>query len=147
MIIDRELYEEVILDHNRHPFHYMEIPAAANRRGYGFNPLCGDEFTLHLTVAEGIIRQAGFEGVGCALSVASASLMTEAVEGRTVVAAEALWQRMTAFLHGEVQGHGLDRLEILAGVWEFPSRIKCANLAWHILRAALRQESHTVCTE
>lgn len=150
MNVDRELYEEVILDHNRNPFHYMEMPSVTTHKGYGFNPLCGDEFTLLLRVEEGIIREAGFAGVGCALSVASASLMTEALEGMAVPEAEALVRRMNGFLHGDhPEGEELPPpgLTILGGVLEHPDRIKCANLAWHVLRAALRNEDVTVCTE
>ncbi|MBF0284973.1 MAG: SUF system NifU family Fe-S cluster assembly protein [Magnetococcales bacterium] len=153
MTIDREFYEEVILDHNRHPYHYMEIPPGANHRGYGFNPVCGDEFTLHLEVASGVIRRAGFEGVGCALSVASASLMTEAAEGLSLDEAEGLIEQMGELFHGTGEGEaalppGIPlKLEILSGVRESPMRIKCANLAWHILHAALHSDPSTVCTE
>lgn len=147
MSIDRDFYEEEILDHNRHPYHYMEIPPGATHKGYGFNPLCGDEFTLHLEIDSGIIRQAGFEGVGCALSVASASLMTEAAEGLTTDEAERLFQRMNDLFHGIGEGVELGKLELLAGVREVPHRIKCANLAWHILHASIHSDPVPVCTE
>ncbi|MBF0311412.1 MAG: SUF system NifU family Fe-S cluster assembly protein [Magnetococcales bacterium] len=150
-MIDRELYEETLLDHNRHPYHYLRVPQGTNHTAYGFNPTCGDEFTLHLRVEEGVIRESGFEGVGCALSVASASMMAKALEGLTLEEAEALFRRMTAFLHGgeplPPEQPGLGSLALLGGVFDYPDRIKCANLAWHILHAALQQEQHTVCTE
>ncbi|MBF0145656.1 MAG: SUF system NifU family Fe-S cluster assembly protein [Magnetococcales bacterium] len=152
MKIDRELYEEMILDHNRRPVHYMQIPRDANHHACGFNPLCGDEFTIHLRIEDGVIREAGFEGVGCAVSVASTSMMIESLEGLHMDEAEARFRRMTAFLHGdsaisdeEIQNLG--KLQVLGGVLDFPDRIKCANLAWFILHAALKKDDNTVCTE
>lgn len=151
MKTDRDLYEETILDHNRHPFHYMQMPPDASHSAYGFNPLCGDEFTVSLRIEEGIIREAGFEGVGCAVSVASTSMMTQVLEGLSMTEAETMVQRMTTFLHGDPPQGGEERplgqLELLGGVLDYPDRIKCANLAWFILRAALQQDARTVCTE
>ncbi|MEO5341539.1 MAG: SUF system NifU family Fe-S cluster assembly protein [Magnetococcus sp. MYC-9] len=151
MRADRDLYEETILDHNRNPFHYMRMPENTSHRAYGFNPVCGDEFTLRLRIEEGIIREAGFEGVGCAVSVASTSMMTKILEGLSAREAEGMVQRMTSFLHGDpfsdAEERALGPLGLLGGVLDHPDRIKCANLAWFILRAALQQERGTVCTE
>ncbi|WP_130472115.1 Fe-S cluster assembly sulfur transfer protein SufU [Candidatus Magnetaquicoccus inordinatus] len=152
MKIDRDLYEDTILDHNRNPFHYMFLPQNSNHKAYGFNPLCGDEFTINLRIADGVIQEAGFEGVGCAISVASTSMMIEVLEGLNMMEATALAQRMMAFFHGEVtSSHDAElppgQLALLGGVFDHPERIKCANLAWFILHAALQKESNTVCTE
>ncbi|RMD79503.1 MAG: SUF system NifU family Fe-S cluster assembly protein [Gammaproteobacteria bacterium] len=148
----RELYQEVIFDHNRHPRNYGPLPGA-NREAQGHNPLCGDRITLRLLVdPEGVIREARFEGSGCAISTASASLMTEALKGRRVEEAEALFRRFHALVTGEAgegrgeEGPPLGKLEVLAGVRAFPSRVKCATLAWHTLEAALRGGG-TVTTE
>lgn len=152
MKADRELFEEMILDHNRNPFHYMQIPQNTNHKAYGFNPTCGDEFTIHLHTEDGVIKSAGFEGVGCAISVASTSMMVEAVEGLTLKAADAMFCRMSSFLHGNEESssekdHLLGKLELLGGILDHPERIKCANLSWHILHAAIQEDTHTVCTE
>ncbi|MBF0422844.1 MAG: SUF system NifU family Fe-S cluster assembly protein [Magnetococcales bacterium] len=152
MKADRELFEEMILDHNRHPFHYMQVPRSANQQAHGFNPTCGDEFTIHLRTEDGVIKSAGFEGVGCAISVASTSMMVEAVEGLTLEEAEAMFCRMTSFLHGDAispgdKEHMLGKLELLGGILDHPERIKCANLSWHILHAAIQENTNTVSTE
>lgn len=144
-----DLYREVIFDHNRNPRHCGELPDA-NRRAEGFNPLCGDRLTLYLKVDdEGIIRDVGFQGSGCAISVASTSLMSEALVGKTEAEAEALFTRFHNVMMGEAgeQPGGLGKLEALSGVKAFPSRIKCATLAWHALHAALRGEGAPVSTE
>lgn len=144
----RELYQEVIFDHNRNPRNFGR-PARFDRSSEGFNPLCGDRLTLYIAFGEdGRVAQAAFEGQGCAISTASASLMTEALKGRSVDEAEALFQKF----HGLVMGDGgidpatLGKLQVLAGVREFPARVKCATLAWHTLHAALHGEQH-VSTE
>ncbi|MEO5351615.1 MAG: SUF system NifU family Fe-S cluster assembly protein [Magnetococcus sp. XQGC-1] len=152
MNTDRDLYEETILDHNRNPFHYMQIPANSNHQAYGFNPACGDEFTVYLRIENGVIQEAGFEGVGCAVSVASTSMMTEVLAGLSMREAEAMAYRMIAFFRGEPspsreEEQSLGKLALLGGILEYPDRIKCANLAWFILHAALQKETHTVCTE
>ncbi|MBF0296192.1 MAG: SUF system NifU family Fe-S cluster assembly protein [Magnetococcales bacterium] len=152
MKTDRDLYEEMILDHNRNPFHYMHMPPGTNHRAYGFNPMCGDELTLHLRIEDDVIQEAGFEGVGCAVSVASTSMMTEALEGLSIHEAEALFHRMTSFLHGtqttlSEEEQALGKLELLGGILDYPDRIKCANLAWFILHAALQNDTGTICTE
>lgn len=144
----RELYQEVIIDHGRRPRNFGPLPAASHQ-AEGFNPLCGDRLTLRLKVADGIIEEARFEGVGCAISMASASLMTEALKGLGVPAAEALFAGFHAMLTepGQAPPAGLGKLEVLAGVREFPSRIKCATLAWHTLQAALHAAGRPVSTE
>jgi len=141
----RELYQEIILDHSRHPRHFGPL-ADANRVAEGHNPLCGDKVKIYLAVdPAGRIADVSFEGRGCAISVASASLMTEMLKGRSVKEAEDL---MGGFLH-LVKGENADdlieddreRLEVMAGVSAFPMRVKCATLAWHAMKAALEGES------
>jgi nitrogen fixation NifU-like protein len=143
----RDLYEEVILDHNRNPRNFHKNPQGSNRHAHGYNPLCGDEFTVHLTVEDGIVTDAGFEGAGCAISTASASLMTEAAKGKTVEEAEALFHGMHNLLTQEGDPPDMGKLQVLAGVREYPMRIKCATLAWHTMHAALANQQDTVTTE
>ena len=137
----RQLYEEVILDHNRKPRNYPLRPTCTNHSAHGFNSLCGDEFRVHACVEDGVIKDIGFEGGGCAISTASASLMTEAVKGRTVAEAEALFRDVHEVLTEEasrVEGRTLlGKLAALVSVREHPLRVKCATLAWHTLHAAL----------
>ena len=137
----RQLYEEVILDHNRKPRNYPLRPACTNHSAHGFNSLCGDEFRVHACVEDGVIKDIGFEGGGCAISTASASLMTEAVKGKTVAEAEALFHNVHEVLTEEesrVAGKTLlGKLAALVSVREYPLRVKCATLAWHTLHAAL----------
>ena len=133
-----DLYQEVILDHNRRPrnFHALEN---ASHRAEGYNPLCGDRLTLYLKLDGDLISDIGFEGAGCAISKASASLMTDAIKGRTVPDARSLFDRfhrmVTTPMDEDVEDLG--KLSVLAGVREFPVRVKCASLAWHTFRAAL----------
>jgi nitrogen fixation protein NifU and related proteins len=133
-----ELYKEVILDHNRRPRNFHAI-ADASHQAEGYNPLCGDRLTLYLRLEGDTIADVGFEGAGCAISKASASLMTDAIKGRSVPEACALFQRfhrmVTTPLDEGVEDLG--KLSALAGVREFPVRVKCASLAWHTFRAAL----------
>ncbi len=147
----RELYEEVILDHNRNPRNYPKKPEGCNHSAHGFNPLCGDEFEIHLKVKDDVIADLGFEGAGCAISTASASLMTEALKGKTVAEAEALFEEVHKLLTEEKQvGNPADllgKLTVLTGVKEYPMRVKCATLAWHTMHAALKNVEDTVCTE
>jgi nitrogen fixation NifU-like protein len=148
----RALYEEVILDHNRNPRNYPKKPEGTNRSARGFNPICGDEFYVHLRVENGIIKDVGFEGGGCAISTASASLMTQAVKGKTEEAAEALFGKVQEVLNKDVPEIGdptqlLGKLAVLVGVKEYPMRVKCATLSWHTMRAALRRASGTITTE
>jgi nitrogen fixation protein NifU and related proteins len=136
----RELYQEVILDHSRHPRHFGKLEHATHH-GEGYNPLCGDRITVQLTLQDGRIADIKFEGRGCAISQASASLMTDMIAGRTLAEAEAL---MNGFIH-LVKGEGatdlgeddLERLNVMAGVSAFPMRVKCATLAWHTMKSAL----------
>ena len=142
----RDLYQEVIFDHNRHPRNFGPFPAA-NRHADGFNALCGDKLSLNLLVEDGVIREARFEGSGCAISTASASLMTEALKGRTEAEAAQLFDGFYHMVKGEPTAIDLGKLAVLAGVSEVPARVKCATLAWHTLNAALRRIEQPVSTE
>lgn len=140
----RELYQEVILDHNRRPRNFHAL-AGASHSAEGYNPLCGDRLTLYLDVEADVITDAAFEGAGCAISKASASLMTDAIKGRTVAEARALFERfhrMVTTPPGEAI-EDLGKLSALGGVREFPVRVKCASLAWHTLKAALERQQQT----
>jgi nitrogen fixation NifU-like protein len=143
----RELYQEVIFDHNRQPrnFHPM---ADADRRAEGYNPLCGDQLTVYLRMKDGLIVDVSFVGHGCAISTASASLMTEAVRGMTVAQAEDLFRDFHALLTDAApEVRDLGKLEVLAGVREFPVRVKCATLPWHTLHNALAGADEAARTE
>jgi nitrogen fixation NifU-like protein len=145
----RELYQEVILDHGRRPRNLREIPGA-DRKADGYNPLCGDRATIFVALDGGVIKDASFVGRGCSISTASASMMTEAVKGRTLAEAEALFERFHALVTGEPAPAGspdLGKLAVFSGVSEFPARVKCASLAWHTLRAALKGDAVPVTTE
>jgi nitrogen fixation NifU-like protein len=143
----RALYEEVILDHNRNPRNFQKNPPASTHHAHGFNPVCNDEFHVHLRIADGVIQEAGFEGAGCAISTASASLMTEAIKGKPVEDVRRLFQGVHGLLTEGDQPEELGKLRILAGVREYPMRVKCATLAWHVLKAALDNRPGTVSTE
>jgi nitrogen fixation NifU-like protein len=142
-----ELYREVILDHNRHPRNFGRLdPHDAEARGH--NPLCGDRLTLTLLREGERLADLRFEGNGCAISMASASLMTEAVKGRTRAEIDALFARVHALLTTQdASGADLGKLAALSGVREFPARVKCASLCWHTLNAALARGDATVSTE
>lgn len=147
----RDLYQEVIFDHYRHPRNRGELQEA-NHKAEGYNPLCGDRISLYLLVEDGVVKDARFEGVGCAIATASASMMTEALIGKSEAEAEALFERFHAMVtarHDAPAGESesLGKLATLAGVREFPARIKCATLAWHTLCAALHDAGETVSTE
>lgn len=146
----RDLYQELIIDHGRRPRNYGVL-ADANHKAEGFNPLCGDRITLFVKTRDGVIEDVHFEGTGCAISTASASLMSEALKGKSEAEARALFDGFHALVTGheraEVAGPPLGKLEVLAGVAEFPARVKCATLAWHTLVAALRDQSVPVSTE
>ncbi len=138
----KELYQDVILDHSRSPRNYRKL-ADANRKAVGRNPLCGDQFTVYLRVDGDRIADVAFEGQGCAISKSSASMMTDAVKGKTVPEAEALFDAFHGLVTGEAGGAPdprLGKLVAFQGVSVFPVRVKCASLAWHTLRAALRKE-------
>jgi nitrogen fixation NifU-like protein len=140
------LYQEMILDHYRHPRGYGDL-AGANRSAEGHNPLCGDEVVIRITVHDGIIKEARFQGSGCAISTASASLLMESVKGLSVDEAEELFQRFHHMLTAETgpPGEGgegdLGKLVVLSGVRDYPMRVKCATLAWHTLRSALKEDT------
>jgi len=144
----RELYQQVILDHNRAPRNFKELPDA-NRTASGDNPLCGDRITLWVKVSGDRIEDLGFQGSGCAISQASASLMTTVVKGKTVEEAERLFQHFHGMVTGVEEGNrdNLGKLFAFAGVKEFPARVKCANLPWHTLHAALLQQDRPASTE
>ena len=134
----RELYQEVILDHNKRPRNFRVI-ADATRTAKGHNPLCGDRLTLYLTLDAGLISDVAFQGSGCAISKASASLMTDAVKGKTVEEARALFDTFHQMITSPPGSPlpELGKLAVLSGVRDFPTRVKCAGLAWHTLKAAL----------
>lgn len=144
----RELYQEVILDHNRRPRNFGALPAA-NHQAEGYNPLCGDKVTVFLEVEDGRIRDVAFQGAGCAISTASASLMTEAIKGRTIEAARELFHEFHELVTtGAGEGSpDLGKLAVFSGVREFPMRVKCATLAWHTVLAALEEKPQPVSTE
>lgn len=145
----RELYQEVILDHNRRPRNKGKI-AEPDGFAEGHNPLCGDNIRVYLQTEDGRISDVMFEGSGCAISTASASLMTEAVKGKTVAEAEAVFQEFQQMVTatGEAEDHSnLGDLEVFGGVREYPVRIKCATLPWHTLKAALKGGDDKVSTE
>jgi nitrogen fixation NifU-like protein len=147
----KDLYQEVIFDHNRNPRHFGKL-VHASCHAEGFNPLCGDKLTVYLRFDErGIIQDVSFDGSGCAISVATASLMSDALIGKTRQEAEALFERFHSMMTGEgarnSEQAALGKLEVLSGVKEFPSRVKCATLAWHTLLAALKEKKDAVSTE
>jgi nitrogen fixation protein NifU and related proteins len=143
------LYQDVILDHNRAPRNYRPMENA-NRRVEGHNPLCGDRLTVWLRVEGDIIQDVAFQGSGCAISKASASLMTTAVKGKTRSEAETLFQRFHGLVRGSLEpaeAESLGKLVVFSGVSQFPVRIKCASLSWHALKAALDQPDGIISTE
>ena len=145
----RELYQQVILDHNRNPRNFKELPDAT-RRVEGFNPLCGDHYTVFLDLDGDVIREVTFTGSGCAISKASASVMSSTVKGKTTEEAQSLFDTFHHLVTGDtstVDAAELGRLAAFSGVSEFPARVKCATLAWHTLRTALEGQQETVTTE
>jgi len=137
----RELYQEVIVDHSKHPHNFREMPSARHRAD-GHNPLCGDRVTVFLHVEDGAIRDVSFQGAGCSISTASASMMTDALRGKTVEEAKALFARFHELVTSDPTrassaGAALGKLGVFAGVSEFPMRVKCASLPWHTMKAAL----------
>jgi nitrogen fixation NifU-like protein len=144
-----ELYQNVILEHNRSPRNYHAMDAAA-RKAEGHNPLCGDHLTVWVRLDDDIIQDASFQGSGCAISKASASLMTTTVKGRTRQEAEELFGRFHRLVTGTLdpaESETLGKLAVFSGVSEFPVRVKCASLSWHTLKAALDAPGHIVSTE
>ena len=136
-----DLYQEVILDHNRRPHNFRVIEGATKQEGY--NPLCGDRLTLYVAMEGGVIKDVAFQGSGCAISKASASLMTDALKGKTADEARALFEQFHAMITSDHTGPAADlgKLSVLAGVREFPTRIKCASLAWHTMKAAVAHDT------
>jgi len=143
----QDLYQEVILDHNRRPRNFR--PLSDGRRAEGFNPLCGDRVIVFVRLDDGVITDVSFQGSGCAISKASASLMTESVKGKTVADAAALFERFQQMITAppDAPTERLGKLNVLAGVRQFPIRVKCASLPWHTLRAALDSSGEVVSTE
>ena len=146
-----ELYQEVILDHNKKPRNYRR-PVDANRSAEGYNPLCGDQITVYLKLEDGVIRDVGFQGSGCAISKASASIMTTTVKGKTRDETGRLFETFHRLVTDadaapDPDLDSLGRLAVFSGVREFPARVKCASLAWHTLRAALEGRKEPVKTE
>jgi len=146
-----ELYQEIILDHSKNPRQFRALDDA-DRSADGFNPLCGDRITVYLTIGGDVIEEAAFEGTGCAISTAAASMMTEAVKGMSVAEATALFERFRAMVTAdedrvEADGASIGKLGAFAGVRRFPARVKCATLAWHTLRAAIAGDHASVTTE
>ena len=143
-----ELYQEVILDHNRRPRNFRRLEGASHH-AEGYNPLCGDRLSLTLTVENGIVIDVGFLGSGCAISKASASLMTDAIKGKPIEEVRTLFERFHRMVTtpSDQAVEELGKLSALAGVREFPVRVKCASLAWHTLQAALKGEGTKVSTE
>ena len=137
----RDLYQEVVVDHSKQPRNFRKVEGAT-RTAEGFNPLCGDQLTLYVKLVDGVIEDIGFQGTGCAISKASASLMTAALKGKKQEEALALFGRVHVLLtdgpNGEIKPEDVGKLAALSGVWEFPMRVKCATLAWHTLRNALQ---------
>ena len=146
----RDLYQEVILDHSKRPRNFKPLPEA-NRSAEGYNPLCGDRETVYLKLDGDRVQDVAFQGAGCAISTASASMMTERVKGMSRKEAEELFERFRALITGAPQPAGagpeLEKLEVFSGVREYPVRIKCATLPWHTLKAALNGQGKTVSTE
>jgi len=145
----RELYQEVILDHSKRPRNFGELDGAT-RSAEGFNPLCGDHYHIHARVSEdGVVEAVGFEGSGCAISKASASMLTQAAAGKSSDEVLALFEAFHTMVTGGGEGDAgvLGKLAVFAGVCEFPVRVKCASLAWHTLKALLTGESESVTTE
>jgi nitrogen fixation protein NifU and related proteins len=145
----RDLYQDVILEHSKTPRNYRELPAA-NHRAEGFNPLCGDRFTVYVTMEGDAISDITFQGSGCAISKASASMMTQSVKGKTMAEAEKIFANFHNLVTGkspETDEMELGKLTVFSGVSEFPVRVKCATLAWHTLHAALEGKQDAVSTE
>ena len=144
----RELYQDVILEHSKAPRNYRELPNA-NHKAEGYNPLCGDHFTIYVDLEGDAIHDVSFQGSGCAISKASASMMTQSVKGKSREEAEKLFQQFHKLVTGEANGdrESLGKLAVFGGVSEFPVRVKCATLAWHTLQAALEGKQESVSTE
>jgi len=144
-----DLYQEVILDHNKSPRNFR-VMAEANRKAEGYNPLCGDHVTVFLRLDGGVIKDISFQGAGCAISKASASMMTAELKGKSEADAHSLFDQVHRMLTGEAaasEGDKVGKLAILSGVCKFPARVKCASLAWHTVNAALAGDAQPTTTE
>jgi len=154
----RELYQEVILDHNKRPRNFQKLEAA-NRTAEGYNPLCGDQITVYLRLEDNVIRDISFQGSGCAISKASASMMTASLKGKTTAEAEGLFETFHKMVTADLSitfdpleasgepSRTIGKLAAFSGVREFPVRVKCATLPWHTMHAALEGKGETVSTE
>jgi nitrogen fixation protein NifU and related proteins len=145
----RELYQEVIIDHSKNPRHYGALENPSYHKE-GFNPLCGDRLTLYIAEKNGCVAEMKFIGSGCAISMASASLMSEALQGKTLAEVDAIFQDFHQLIlqgHDEILEEKLGKLTVLGGVTQYPARVKCATLAWHTLKAALVNDPQNVTTE
>ena len=146
----RDLYQEIILDHNKSPRNFHKLDAA-NRKVEGFNPLCGDHYTIYLILENDLIKDISFEGSGCAISKASASLMSSMLKGKSVSEAEELFKKFHDIVTGQVDAeeHLIDmgKLAVFSGVCDYPARVKCATLAWHTMHEGISGENQTVTTE
>jgi nitrogen fixation protein NifU and related proteins len=146
----RELYQEVILDHNKSPRNFKRLETA-NRTAEGYNPLCGDKIDIFLDIEDDVVKDISFLGSGCAISKASASLMSTIIKGKSVDEAKKLFEKFHDLITGKLDESAsieeLGKLAVLGGVKEFPMRVKCASLAWHTMLTALKNESKTVTTE
>jgi len=147
----RELYEEVILDHNRNPRNFNRAPEETSHSAQGDNPLCGDRYSVKLRIKNGRVDDVGFEGSGCAISKASASLMLESIKGKSLGEVEQLFNSVHCNLTDDCDERDscceLGKLKVLSGVKEFPMRVKCATLPWHILNAAINESENNISTE
>lgn len=145
----QDLYQELIVDHNRHPRNRRKIENA-DRHAAGYNPLCGDRVTVYVTLDGNVIKDVAFEGKGCAISTASASLMTETLKGKTLAEAESLYRCFHDLVTGAEAGLedvDLGKLQVFSGVSKYPARVKCASLVWHAVKSALDNKAETVSTE
>jgi nitrogen fixation NifU-like protein len=146
----RELYQTTILDHNKKPRNFHK-PEGANREANGWNPLCGDKVTVYVTVDDGVVQEIGFQGSGCAISTASASMMTQAVKGKTLDEVLEVFDRFHELVAGppglEADLGALGKLRVFGGVREYPMRVKCATLPWHTLRSAVWGDGEVAKTE
>jgi len=146
----RELYQSVILDHNKRPRNFHE-PEGSNRAAHGFNPLCGDKITVYLELEDDVVKDVGFSGSGCAISTASASLMTQSIKGKSANEVRQLFDGFHELVAGDSSAapdfEKLGKLAVFAGVREFPVRVKCATLAWHTLKSALDGTGEVAKTE
>ncbi len=144
-----ELYQQTILEHNRHPRNFRKMEGATHA-AEGYNPLCGDHLWVFMKVQNNIIEDASFEGAGCAISKASASMMTAALKGKTVDESKVLFKEFHDLVIGQLkpesQANHLDKLAVFSGIWQYPSRVKCASLCWHTMNGAIDNKK-SVSTE